>query len=561
MKVTNFKKFGERIFEFNPDLNILVGDNESGKSTILEAIEMSLNFSYRGKPLTSSLSPDLFNAQSIQTYLNGDKGHETLPELRIEVFLDGIPEYRGDNNTLNEDTEGISLVVSFDDELLPAYQEFAAAGDAIKTIPTELYKVEWFDFGWNTIRYQNRRSSCLFVDPSNLHPTFGKNRYISQVMKSRLSPEQRATLNLNLRQLRELFNEQPQVREINNELDADNEITSKNLQIMADVSPSSSMETNMQLAVDSIGFSQIGKGEQNAIQLKLAIQNRGEQLDVIMVEEPENHLSHINLVKLIKYIDDRRGGKQLFLTTHSSYVLNKLSIDKLCLIGDNYVRLNDLDPKVVKRLKRLPGYDTLRVALSGKVILVEGPSDELVLKKIYLNQYNKLPEEDGVDIIVVRGLGFENYLQIARNIGTRVHVVKDNDGSFCKNIWSYAQEYVGTKTILFFSDSEDMNYSLEPAMIAANSADISEIDIFAQVILSTQTYNKYQDVENLQEPNFSYIKYRHNPALNKKVYFLKEWFQGENTGSKKVDSAMRLFESEAQVKYPTFLSGALRFDE
>jgi len=133
--------------------------------------------------------------------------------------------------------------------------------------------------------------------------------------------------------------------------------------------------------VDDVPFHFIGKGEQSNVQIKLAIQNKSHDIDLVMMEEPENHLSHGNLNKLVHYIETQRGDKQLFLTTHSSYVLNKLSIDKICLVQSGYKRLHKLDSDVVKTLKRLPGYDTLRVALSEKVILVEGPSDETGAQK------------------------------------------------------------------------------------------------------------------------------------------------------------------------------------
>ncbi|EMD0828620.1 AAA family ATPase [Morganella morganii] len=38
-KIKNFKKFREYEIYFDPKRNILVGDNEAGKSTILTAIE------------------------------------------------------------------------------------------------------------------------------------------------------------------------------------------------------------------------------------------------------------------------------------------------------------------------------------------------------------------------------------------------------------------------------------------------------------------------------------------------------------------------------------------
>jgi len=38
IKLINFKKFRDELLEFNDDVNIFVGDNNAGKSTILEAL-------------------------------------------------------------------------------------------------------------------------------------------------------------------------------------------------------------------------------------------------------------------------------------------------------------------------------------------------------------------------------------------------------------------------------------------------------------------------------------------------------------------------------------------
>jgi putative ATP-dependent endonuclease of the OLD family len=53
IKLVNFKKFREQHFEFNDDVNIFVGDNAAGKSTILEALEIALNYHHRGKPFNN----------------------------------------------------------------------------------------------------------------------------------------------------------------------------------------------------------------------------------------------------------------------------------------------------------------------------------------------------------------------------------------------------------------------------------------------------------------------------------------------------------------------------
>jgi recombinational DNA repair ATPase RecF len=42
LSITNYKVFASFVLECNEGLNIIVGDNEAGKSTILEAINLAL---------------------------------------------------------------------------------------------------------------------------------------------------------------------------------------------------------------------------------------------------------------------------------------------------------------------------------------------------------------------------------------------------------------------------------------------------------------------------------------------------------------------------------------
>ena len=58
------------------------------------------------------------------------------------------------------------------------------------------------------------------------------------------------------------------------------------------------------------------------------------------------------------------------------------------------VRLNELSAETYKFFEKLSGYDTLRLILCKKAILVEGDSDELIVQKAFMI-YNdgKLPIE------------------------------------------------------------------------------------------------------------------------------------------------------------------------
>lgn len=546
LRLTNFKKFSSYDFQFNDDVNVFVGDNNAGKSTILEALEIVLNSNHRGRPFNNEFSPDLFNASAVELFLATDMTPERMPELVIEAFIEGIPEYRGTNNSLGADAQGIMMRAHFDSDYDAVYRDYLASEARISSIPIEFYKVEWLDFAGGTIKPMNKQFRALYIDPTRIHPTVGKNQYILNVLSTALEKDQLNKLTLNYRENLQCFNSSDEVKAVNADLDADNKITDKTLSIAANTMPAGAIQTGLQLEVDEVPFHLIGKGEQSNVQIKLAIHNKSKDIDLVMMEEPENHLSHMSLIKLVNYIEEQRADKQLFITTHSSYVLNKLSIDKICLMHTGYQRLNKLAPDVVKTLKRLPGYDTLRVALSQKVVLVEGPSDELILKKIYRESHGRLPEQDGIDIIVVRGVGFKTFIEIGKEIGTAINVLRDNDGDYKKNVVEARKEYADHLNIKLFSSEEDDEFSLEPAMIAANATTEADLNAFAKIALSKQTLKKY-DLEI---------------SLADKRAFLVNWFKsepGNGKGTKKVDTAIRLFDTDEAFKYPEFLKEVLNF--
>ena len=57
IKIVNFKcYYGDFIVSFNNDLNIIVGNNEAGKSTILEAIHLALTGFLNGRNIQNELT-------------------------------------------------------------------------------------------------------------------------------------------------------------------------------------------------------------------------------------------------------------------------------------------------------------------------------------------------------------------------------------------------------------------------------------------------------------------------------------------------------------------------
>ena len=162
--------------------------------------------------------------------------------------------------------------------------------------------------------------------------------------------------------------------------DKKGDVTDKTLEVSMDMSARSTWESSITAHLNDMPFDSVGKGEQCRVQMKLAIEAAGDS-NVLLIEEPENHLSHSNMHKLIEEITQRGADRQIILTTHSNFVLNKLGIDNLKLLspsGETMI-MEDLSSDTKDYFMKLPGYDTLRLILSSEAILVEGPSDALIV--------------------------------------------------------------------------------------------------------------------------------------------------------------------------------------
>lgn len=99
IKLYNFRRFREFVIEPNTKNNILIGDNESGKSTILEAIDLVSGGNNRR---VEAIGLDnLLNIEAVTEFINSDRCYADLPKLRVELYLSGAsdPSVNGENNS------------------------------------------------------------------------------------------------------------------------------------------------------------------------------------------------------------------------------------------------------------------------------------------------------------------------------------------------------------------------------------------------------------------------------------------------------------------------------
>ena len=218
-----------------------------------------------------------------------------------------------------------------------------------------------------------------------------------------------------------------------------------------------------------------------------------------------------------------KNNKQLFISTHSSYVANKLGLKHLQLVyNSTVIPFNGLDEDAYRYFLKLPGYNTLRMLLSKHIILVEGPADELIVQRAYLDNYGKLPIEDGIDVMAVGGVAFKSYCELAKLINKEITLVTDNDGDF-KNAKNKYLKY--NSLVKICVEDDDSLSTLEPSVANSNKANF---ETFKEII--------YQGSD---------IKKRNYESI---VDFMIK---------NKTEWSLRVFLSDINISYPRYILEAI----
>ena len=90
IKIQGYRIYNQFELKPNQKLNLIVGANESGKSTLMEALTLALTGRVNGRRASEELNPYWFNTAMVEAFVqkrnNGDM--VAFPEIRIELFLE-----------------------------------------------------------------------------------------------------------------------------------------------------------------------------------------------------------------------------------------------------------------------------------------------------------------------------------------------------------------------------------------------------------------------------------------------------------------------------------------
>ena len=453
IRLKNFHKFKELELKFDKRINIFVGDNESGKSTILSAIDLTLSGSiYKVENIGLR---NIFNIDVISDFMNNEsKSYESLPKVFIEICLSKDNEnyeLNGKNNSYEESTNGLKLEIIPNDEFseeisnIIKEEEFA--------FPFEYYKISFNTFSGKLYSQYKKHLNHIFIDNSKINERTSNYKYIENMYNSRIDSVNKYKYQNKFQKAKQTF--------VNNVLnDLNKEIADYKFSIKSNIKDD--LEKQLTLLENGVDIINKGTGKQCVIKTKFALlksKEKKHENKIVLIEEPENHLSHINMNKLIDII--KEYDKQIFISTHSNLITSRLGLNNVIMMSDNnQITLNDINSDTNEYFVKAPNQNILNFILSKKVILVEGNVEFLLTEKFYEIVNSSSMNADGIFVISTGGLSFKRYLEIAKKLSIKIAVIRDNDKSYQENCVDNYKDYTND-SIKIFSDRKKERHTFE----------------------------------------------------------------------------------------------------
>lgn len=449
IKLWNFRIFGtvgdidlqrpNLNLSFTKGLNVLIGENDSGKSAILEAIKMVLKT----------------HAYEKLMWVKEDF-YEGTEELRIELLIDGLTnreaahftEWLGwtDGNTPRPILRLICIVRLIDDKPIP--QEIRAGmdetGTAIDSQAKEFLKVTFL----KPLRdAENELTAKRYSRLSQIlegHDLFKKGADGKELLEDYV-----ATAN---RQIKEWFEDDTAE---NGQLSNKEQIKGvidgflgsfiqKDTVSSFSISGSHIREILEKLSLNLDGATGPGLETMNRLYMAaelLHLQKPGwNGIKLCLVEEEEAHLHPQAQMKVLETIQNQKGT-QFIITTHSPNLASKVKMSEedhnqviICKdgkafpMGPTYTLLNKDDYEFLDHF-----LDVTKASLffAKSIILVEGWAEEIILPAIAQGMGKDLTAHE-VSIINVGSTAYMRYAKVfmrrnKESMGCKVSIVTDLD--------------------------------------------------------------------------------------------------------------------------------------
>jgi predicted ATP-dependent endonuclease of OLD family len=410
-------------------VNCIIGPGDSGKSTVLDAIDYCLG----ARRTVNFTDADFYNSNvenPIEIYVTlGNLSDELLNIERYGSFL------RAFNANLSqfydEPQHGIETVITVrlyvDKGLDPdwtLYSDRASAEGLEKRLP------------WN---HRELIAPTRLGEGSNRHFTWGRNSLLNKLIEDDFDVSD--VLTEVSRNARQAFAQQ-QVAGINNALTSVQSIASTlgvnvgQLKALLDVSSVSVSHGAVSLHDgNDTPIRQMGTGSTRL--LLAGLQKLVSKSKLLLIDEVEFGLEPFRISRLLKEIGakDRQPTQQVFITTHSPYVLRELKSSQLHVLRKCFTQEQPQTNHFVFSMNDSDDHQsTLRVCaeafLSNKVVVCEGKTELGLLKGVdSVEQSEGRYSIQALGVMYADGSGSQMFkrARVFHDLGYPVSIFKDSD--------------------------------------------------------------------------------------------------------------------------------------
>jgi len=464
VKIKNYRAFKNFKITLS-NLSLIIGENEAGKTNLFDALSLPLNsndLSFNKKRLSVS---DI-NREAITKFYQEilDKKSDVdikklIPKVRVEIeFTDPkghFEEHILANWILGEEKDD-SYKIRYDfrpkneDAFIETAKEILKDVKAVDEIhwfnlPIEYYeydvtqssngkKVGYSDLKDISINYINAER-----DDFSESNTQKSNDILTKMLVSSLEAKDKAKINSSYTaffdaiESTETFGKivqpEPEFKNFFDHLDK--------LECIPNLPNLKSILSNITLQSGESYLYQRGLGYRNLVYIFLLFEFfklDKKVFNLCCIEEPEAHLSVNNLRFATDFIykstKSKDSGLQTLVSSHNPQVINKLQLSNVIVLsGDKAIHLNDTKSKLTNYLRKRPNFDVLKLLFSGRTILVEGTTEEMLINSILNNDDENIHR---VEVISIGQKGFKTFMDIWLQINEgnkdkKLGVIRDRD--------------------------------------------------------------------------------------------------------------------------------------
>ncbi len=462
--INNYRSF--RFFEAQlQQLTVVIGENDTGKTNFFTALSLPLSgnqIDFNQKRLSvSDINKDavIDFLKSVVSDDTEENQLEKIPKVSVTVeFADPKDAYEtallAKWIVADRDEETYKIRYDFkpkDDKDLLEVVKKSLAGKTLDdinwfTLPVELYDYQIVSvnnekpIAYSDLKHVSIHSINAERDDFSESSSMKSNSIFTKLLMNTLDDDDKGQINTAYSEFFSAIEKTETFDKIigNNEDFENYDSIIKQLECTPNLPNLKNILSNITLKYGNEFLYQKGLGQRNLIYILILFayyKSCGDTFNLCCIEEPEAHLSVNNLRLVRDFIEKSSSNSgslvQTIISTHNPSIINKLKISNvLAFTGEKAISLSDTPTKLVDYLRKRPNFDILKLLFANKVILVEGPTEEMLIST-YLS---KQPALNNIDIIPISQRGYATFLDIwlalnKDNQNKKIGVVRDYDNS------------------------------------------------------------------------------------------------------------------------------------